>query len=302
MDGLNTRLKREIWKHLGDNPVPEELKSLLTAVSASYDNYEKEHALLSRIMDLSSEELFDANTELRKRNDELDRFVYSTSHDLRAPLTSILGLLQLIDLSDSKKEKELYLKQIKISTSQLDNFIQDIVSYTHNKKMDLVDEEIDPKEFINESIEKLDFMPNSSRINKEIKIRAEVPFFSDAQRLRNLLSNLISNSIKYYNSSLKNPFLKIDFIVNPERAIILVEDNGIGIKEIHQSKVFEMFYRASPTSKGSGIGLYIVKEIVEKLGGSISVESHFGKGSTFIISLPNKYQPPEKIPSKKTRQ
>ncbi len=287
MSKKNSHLQRQIWKHYGDKPLPKEVEKLIQTISDSYNNYEKENKLLNRIMNISSEELFTANSELRKRNDELDRFVYSTSHDLRAPLTSILGLLQLIELSENKAETDKYIYQIKQTTLQLDNFIQDIVNYTHNKKLEIDSEEIDFEVLIEECLSKLNFMSDADAIKKIIEVDASIPFKSDRQRLHNLFSNLISNAIKYCNPNTENPFLKVGVTVNGKEAEIVIEDNGIGIDRTHLDKIFEMFYRASAKSKGSGIGLYIVKEIVEKLGGSISVESELNKGTLFTLTLPN---------------
>ena len=285
---MNKNLQRQVWKHYGEKPIPKELEILIQSVSDSYDNYEKEHNLLNRIMDLSSQELFDANTELRKRNEELDRFVYSTSHDLRAPLTSILGLLQLIELSKNKEDVKEYLSQIKISTEKLDNFIQDIVNYTHNKKASIEYIEIDFENLTQKCFDKLSFMSKAESIRKTIHIKSKSPFNSDVQRLDNLMTNLISNSIKYYNPASEDPFIKVDISINTKEANVKIEDNGIGIKESNLDKVYDMFYRASASSKGSGIGLYIVKEIVEKLSGSVSVNSVLGKGTTFQLVIPNK--------------
>lgn len=285
-DSLNKRLQRQIWKHHKE-PLPESVHELIEAISTSYDRYEQELELLNRIMDLSSEELFQANAELRKRNEELDRFVYSTSHDLRAPLTSILGILQLFKLTDDPEKIEEYLELIKTTTTNLDNFIQNIAVYTHNKKVDLQNSKVDVEKLIRDSIEKLSFMPNADAIEKTITVKCEAPFYSDPQRLANLFTNIISNSIKYFHPKRKKPFIKIDFHNDQERASITVEDNGIGIKEGHLEKIFDMFYRASYKSKGSGIGLYIVKEIVDKLSGEIEVFSNFNKGTTFRITLPN---------------
>ncbi|MEM7296777.1 MAG: HAMP domain-containing sensor histidine kinase [Bacteroidota bacterium] len=288
MENWNRTLKRLIWRNLGKDATPtKELESLFQQISDSLDSQDKEYILLSRIMDLSSEELFDANEELRKRNEELDRFVYSTSHDLRAPLTSIMGLLQLIELTDSEVEKTKYLEQIKMSTQQLDSFIQEIVSYTHNKKVGLLSESIDFQKLIDQCFDKLAFMNAHKQVEKQVSIEGGESFSSDPQRLDNLMSNLLSNSIKYFDPEKENPFVKISVNNTGCKAFINIEDNGVGIKEEHQDKIFEMFYRASAKSKGSGIGLYIVKEIVEKLNGTIALTSKLGVGTSFEIMIPN---------------
>ena len=103
-----------------------------------------------------------------------------------------------------------------------------------------------------------------------------------------MLSNLLSNSIKYYNPERKSPFVKVTINQNKCGVVIIIEDNGLGIEEKHLDKIFGMFYRASSKSKGSGIGLYIVKEIIDKLAGTVSVDSMFGVGTTFNLSIPSR--------------
>ena len=134
MDNWNKHLKRIVWRVLGDKQIPGEYYPVFESISIAFDEYQKEYALLNRIMELSSEELFEANELLRKRNEELDQFVYSASHDLRAPLTSIMGLLELIDLTEDQDEIKLYLEKMKVSTEQLDSFIQEIAAYTYKTK------------------------------------------------------------------------------------------------------------------------------------------------------------------------
>lgn len=287
MNSWNKLLKRQLWKHYGDKPVPKEMYALFESINGSYNHFEKEYKLLNRVMELSSDELFNANVELRKRNDELDRFVYSTSHDLRAPLTSILGLLQLIEMTEDEEGVQELLGLIKTSAIKLDDFIGDIIMYTRNKKTEVEQTQIDFRKLISGNIEKFDFMPNSNELKKTIKVEADFPFYSDSQRLDNIFSNLISNSIKYYNSKESNPFCLIEVVIKEKHAEIQIIDNGIGIEEVHLSKIFNMFYRASFTSIGSGIGLYIVKEMIDKLKGTITVRSEFGKGTTFKLLIPN---------------
>ena len=287
MKSWNKRLKRQLLKHFDDQKIPDDLTPLFQSISDSYEHYERENILLERILNLSSEELYSTNTKLRKRNQELDKFVYSTSHDLRAPLTSIMGLLQLIEIENDPKNINKYLGLIKTSALNLDNFIKDIVDYTHNNKKDVEYRQIDFEELVSSCLEKVNYMPSSYSIEKHISVKSSLPFYSDYRRLGNLLTNLISNAIKYCNSSRNDCFLKIIIETDEEQALISIEDNGIGISKEHISKVFNMFYRASDDSKGSGIGLYIVKEIVDKLKGTITVASDLGKGTIFQITIPN---------------
>ncbi len=125
---------------------------------------------------------------------------------------------------------------------------------------------------------------------KTVEIRTKVsngiPFYSDRSRLTIVLNNLISNAIRYRNPAEENQFVDVDVTVSKAGANIFIADNGIGIAPEHQEKIFEMFYRVSQRSMGSGLGLYIVKEAVDKLNGSVQVSSDVGKGSKFILYIP----------------
>ena len=112
-------------------------------------------------------------------------------------------------------------------------------------------------------------------------------FYSDRSRINIILSNLVSNSVKYHNMNQPNPYVKVSLDVNYKTLTIIVEDNGEGIPPQKIEKIFDMFYRASRNSNGSGLGLYIVKEIVNKLGGTIDVESEVNKGTKFIVKIPS---------------
>jgi hypothetical protein len=130
-------------------------------------------------------------------------------------------------------------------------------------------------------------MPGYERIRKEIFIEGDSPFFSDQYRLSLILNNLISNAIKYSDSSKETSFIHITIKLLPDKVYLTFRDNGIGIEADYIKKVFNMFFRATEKNEGAGLGLYIVKEAVEKLGGSIDLESQTGKGTVFKIQLPN---------------
>jgi signal transduction histidine kinase/ligand-binding sensor domain-containing protein len=224
------------------------------------------------------------NAELRKLNSELDRFVYSTSHDLRAPLASILGLINLSRLEE--KNREQYLGLIEKSVYKLDEFISEIIDYSRNSRLAIEPVAIDFQPLISSILEDLEYLEENVTLKKNISISNSEVFHSDKTRIRIILSNLISNAIKYHNSRQANPFIDITIHCTTHQATITVADNGIGIRDDQQENIFKMFHRGSEQSKGSGIGLYIVKETVTKLGGSITVKSKLGEGSTFEVILP----------------
>ena len=238
---------------------------------------------------VAEQKLKDKNKELLKANEELDRFVYSTSHDLRAPLTSVLGLINIAEMDMDEVKRKIYFDKIKKSIKRLDTFIQDIVHYSRNLRLEVKNEEINLNELIPELIEGLRFMDDAEKIKFNIAINNKIPFNSDKARITVLFNNLISNAIKYHNYQQDNPYINLKANVTKKEATIIIEDNGHGIPKEQQEKVFEMFYRASEKSTGSGLGLYIVKEIVDKLHGKIKLKSKLGIGSTFFITIPNNY-------------
>jgi len=228
------------------------------------------------------------NEELQKINSELDKFVYSISHDLRAPLTSMLGIVAISEETTTDRLILEHLKLLRNSILKLDDFIRSILDYSLNSRLKVKKDEINFKEILDGVTRNLKYKAGASKeINILTNITANAKFTSDKTRVSIILNNLISNSIRYRNQETENPYVEINIQVNDQEAIISVSDNGIGIHKDHQDKVFNMFYRGSNSSVGSGLGLYIVKESVKKLNGNITLVSEFMKGANFIITLPN---------------
>ncbi|MEM6359722.1 MAG: MASE1 domain-containing protein [Bacteroidota bacterium] len=226
-----------------------------------------------------------SNRKLRKANIELDNFVYSVSHDLRAPIASVLGLVNL-----AKKEKDVemmqkYLLMIAQSAEQQDTFIKDILDLSRNARLEVGQEDILFNEMFNEIFEQLKYGAENKRVTKEIKINQKHHFKSDSKRLKVIFNNLISNAIRYSNG--KDPHIKIIGDIDDTIAKITVTDNGKGIPKKHLKNVFKMFYRATEDNAGSGLGLYIVKETIDKLRGSVNLDSQLAKGTTVTIEVPN---------------
>jgi len=229
-----------------------------------------------------------SNDELKKSNSELDRFVYSVSHDLRAPLSSILGIIGLVEAETTDKEIIGDIQLIKNNVKRLDGFICDILDYSRNARLELKKDKIDFVNLLEYIKSNLKYMASSARdVSIKINVNEHAIFYSDVSRISVILNNLISNSIRYSNPGIANPFVEINIDSRADKTTIIIKDNGIGIDENNQAKVFDMFYRVSKKSVGSGLGLYIVKETVEKLHGTIRMESIFGEGTTFIIVIPN---------------
>ena len=238
---------------------------------------------------LQKKALLQSNAELTKSNTELDSFVYSVSHDLRAPLSSMLGVVGLCEMGTMDPFMQKNVTLLKSSIKKLDGFIMDILDYSRNSRLEVDHQQIHFSDLLTDISNNLKFMGADDQRSVDIRttIRNGIVFYSDKSRISIILNNLISNSIRYQNPQAPDPFVEIDVNVSESAADILVKDNGIGIDRANQAKVFNMFYRVSTKSVGSGLGLYIVKETVEKLQGAIKLKSEPGKGTEFSIHLPN---------------
>lgn len=223
--------------------------------------------------------------ELSKRNTELDNFVYSVSHDLRAPIASVLGLINLAKNDKDRAMATVYLDKIHSSALQQDNFIREILDQSRNSRLEVKKDEIQFEELIDETFNQLKFATSTGQaVEKIVDVKQASPFYSDRWRLKVILNNIISNSIRYRNG--RDPVIKINVNVTDQMAHFHIEDNGRGISKEHIKNVYRMFYRATDDGAGSGLGLYIVKETIDKLHGSIAIESEEGKGTTVKLEIP----------------
>jgi len=233
----------------------------------------------------AEDKLIKTNSELSKRNTELDNFVYSVSHDLRAPIASVLGLINLAKKDKDITMKNTYLDKINNSALQQDNFIREILDQSRNSRLEIKKEEILFQPLIDETFNQLKFATaTGGEVERVITVNQTGTFYSDRWRLKVILNNIISNSIRYRNG--RDPVIKVNVEIVDRKAIVEIEDNGRGIPKEHLDKVCQMFYRATDDGAGSGLGLYIVKEAMDKLRGSINIESDEGKGTTVKLEIP----------------
>lgn len=240
-----------------------------------------------RERELAESQLLEKNAELLKTNQELDRFVYSASHDLRSPLTSILGLVNLLEQESSEPQTTQYCTMIRDSVNRLDKFIWNILNHSRNHRADLEYTAIPLRETVMNSIESLRYMTMASDIKFHVTIDDSLTLYSDEQRLRIIIDNLISNSIKFQREDATEKVIRISANADGNNIIIRVDDNGIGIAPEYHDKIFRMFFRLANHQAGSGIGLYVVKETLEKLGGNIHVESSPEGGCMFVVTVKN---------------
>lgn len=247
--------------------------------------------LIGSSMDITEQKLLDIslnekNIELQKANNELDKFVYSVSHDLRSPLLSIKGLLTLVfDMPDLNTKVHGYLNMAQKSINRLDDTIKEILEYSRNSRLGVVYETFNIRELVEQVFEDHKFIVEDDfRFISAYEGPEEI--FSDKTRLQILLRNIIGNSVKYREKKTEASFVNVRFRHTPEKIIFTISDNGEGIPEKSVEKVFGMFFRGSTTGTGTGLGLYICKQIADKLNGTITVTSKHHEGSTFAISFP----------------
>ncbi|MBD0254610.1 MAG: PAS domain S-box protein [Cytophagales bacterium] len=226
------------------------------------------------------------NEELQKINHQLDNFVYRAGHDLRAPLVSILGLIQIAQMEPAADQKDAYMLLMQRSVQKLDTFIQDIIHYSRNVRTEVKREPVNFRQLAAEVVENLQYM-KTFPVDISVAADEPVPFHSDAKRLSVVLHNLVSNAIRYANRHRDHSWVRVALTTGADQSRITVADNGVGIGPEHLPRIFDMFYRATESSPGSGLGLYIVQEIVQTLGGSIRVESVPERGTTFTVCVPN---------------
>lgn len=227
--------------------------------------------------------------ELQKVNFELDNFVYHASHDLRSPLRSILGLINILRIETNEKDKQNVVDMIEGSIKRLDNLVMDLLSMSRNNRINDAQASINFMNEINYSFTNFYHVADTQNLNITTQINHKIPFVSDLTRIRIILNNLISNAIKYRSYTRERSFIHIDVSVTEKEAVFAIEDNGEGIPASKLSSVFDMFVRASENSEGSGLGLYIVKNVLEKLQGTITIKSEENVGTKFVVTIPNSY-------------
>ncbi len=253
---------------------------------------EKELEASNEALRANSESLVKTLSELSDRNFELDQLVYRTSHDLRSPLRSILGLVNLYKM-EIKGESLAYIEKIEERILKMDEFIKSMLNYSRASRMNISAEWVDIESLIKESLEDLEFLEGFKNMHITTKIEGDKSrLVTDYLRLKIVLGNILSNAIKYRNQELDKSKLDISVRILENEAHITFADNGIGISDEYLAKVFDMFYRATEQSDGSGLGMYIVKQSIDRLEGKISIKSELGKGTLITINLPLSVEQP----------
>ncbi len=222
--------------------------------------------------------------ELEKTNDELNRFIYSISHELRAPLVSVIGIVNLVKMENLYHSSGEYWSLVESCSNKLDYYIQKTLQYYKNNKTQSEESLIEFKSLATELIDLYAYSNRDTQFS--VNVNQPVPFTGDLFRIEVIMGNLISNAIKYQKINEPNKKVSIDIAVTREFVEIAITDNGVGILNEHLEKIFTQFFK-SKNHHGSGLGLFIVKEALNRLNGRIAVNSSIDHGTTFKITIPN---------------
>ncbi|MBK5191402.1 MAG: HAMP domain-containing histidine kinase, partial [Methanosarcinales archaeon] len=226
--------------------------------------------------------------DLEVKNSEMERFVYTVSHDLRSPLVTIQGYTELLrkDIGRNETEQvETDLKYIANAATTMDLLLKDTLQLSRVGRVTNPPEDVPFGEIVKEALELIAEHIKSSGV--DVSMAKDFPTVHvDRMRIREVLVNLIENSINYRDEQ-PSPKINMGYRVDGGEIVFFVQDNGIGMDKSQHKKVFDLFYKVDKSSsKGTGAGLAIVKRIIEVQGGRIWIESEKGKGCTICFTLP----------------
>jgi PAS domain S-box-containing protein len=241
-------------------------------------------AIVLNITDLKEVEF-----KLAEKDKELDSFIYRASHDLRGPIATMNGLAQLgLNEVGILPEVKMYFERLLQTAQRLDTITVDLVEVRETRHIDIPFEWVDVQDLINRVLSQLQFSPRKENMKFYLEIDIDTYFYTSRALLFSIFRHLIHNAILFKDSKKPQPYLKItvEYDAHIKNVCFKIEDNGIGIPENVLDKVFDIFYRGDARSKGSGMGLYIVKSAIRRLEGAFSLHSEINTGTAFHFSLP----------------
>ena len=227
---------------------------------------------------------------LKAINQELNTFIYKLSHDLRGPVASIKGLANLARTEILDPESMNYIELISKSVHRLDSILTDLLEIVRIKENAIYTESIAMETLVDSILHSISPQEELKKMKFTIRVEEGLNFISDKKILSAVIHNTIDNSIKYRDSTKDVNIFDLVICTYHTGIRIIVDDNGVGIPYNIHEKIFDMFYRGHIDSKGTGLGLYIVKNGVEKLGGSIHMESEPEIGTKFVIDIPTIFE------------
>ncbi|GAB4125118.1 MAG: hypothetical protein Fur0027_04460 [Raineya sp.] len=239
---------------------------------------------LERLIKQRTQNLYLSNAKLSALNEELDTFLYHSAHDLRRPLTNILGLLELAKMSEHSAETAEIFNYINQTVLGMDSMLRKLISLSGMREDKNISEKIIFQDLLQEIKSYLQRLIEEKDILWQEEIEENLEFVSEKESIRAILLNLIENALIFARP--ENAYVRIVIRKEQKNLLISIEDNGVGIVEDYHEKIFQMFFRGNILSQGNGLGLYIVRKAVEQLGGYIFLESQPERGSRFSVKIP----------------
>lgn len=230
------------------------------------------------------EKINERTNRLKEAYKELDTFFYRASHDFRRPLTTFMGLAEVARITVKDKTALELFEKVDETAHTLDRMLVKLQSISDVGTQQLVYKEVFITELINDILDSFRDEIQHKNMKVSTQINLSDSFYSYPAMVKIVLGNLIENAIQFHSPD--NPVMSITVHQEENRVVLKVADNGQGIEAEMKDKIFEMYFRGSDRSKGNGLGLYIAKKAVEKLGGTITVESAVYMGTTFTVTLP----------------
>ncbi len=266
---IQTKSGNKLWMIVSDSSFTDRKGKIIGSI--------KVHTDISQIRK-TKENLKSANTEL-------EIYVYKASHDLRGPLASILGLIGVGRMEIKDDTALNYLEMLDTAAKKLDATLAELVKGMKIKDIHIFDDIINFEDLISGVLKMFEHYPGYSWLNISINVSVPNDFTSNRFIIETIFQNLIENAIKYQNLKVDNSMLNIDVLQTGSKIQMRVEDNGIGIDTSVQDKIFDMYFRGTDASTGSGLGLYLVKKSVDKLNGQIRLTSMPNQGTIFYVTL-----------------
>ncbi|CAN5899226.1 hypothetical protein BH11BAC7_BH11BAC7_24770 [soil metagenome] len=226
--------------------------------------------------------------ELKEKKEELNTFFYRTTHDLKGPVASIIGLTRLAKKETDVKVIGMCVDKIEQSASRLDNILLDFIKIMQIKERTTEIQLINFYKLSDNIVQSIKYSTGRDIVDFKVWVEPNLIFHGDEKLIDTILYNLVANAVNYRKQNgEEDPFVYIQIRSFGEGIMMKVMDNGIGIRKDVQSKIFNLFFRGTEDSKGTGLGLYILKNALDKLKGRVILESELNKGSTFSVYLPD---------------
>lgn len=241
---------------------------------------------LALLQDVS--ELKEQESQLLKQQDEMDIFMDRAFHDLKGPINSLLALYNLLEHEFGQDEKVMeYVKHYHQGISRLHRVLHDLLILSRIKKAEPRPKNVSLHQMVDDCLDSFKNLPHFFHIRFIKNLHVPQELFIEESLLQTIVQNLLENAIKYCSE--KDPEVKIEGSLENDHLKLQVSDNGIGIPEDLQQRVFERFFRATEKASGSGLGLYLLQQALLKLNGSVSLKSREGHGTTFSVLIPAKH-------------